>query len=80
MKLLHTFQQVNEGGKIILKIQQWVFHGFANCLVSSKVNNTGDIIIFLENGKRIIKVAKVNFIVFYFFACYLLYPFQDIGV
>jgi hypothetical protein len=40
------------------------------------MNNPFNVGVFLENGMGLIKTAQVNFIILYFFAGDLFYPFQ----
>ena len=44
------------------------------------MNDASDIIIFLENGERVIKIAKINFIVLYFFTGDFFNPSSIAGI
>ncbi len=60
------FNRLMSEVKIVLKIHQWLFYRFTHCFVCSKMNDAFDVLIFLEDGKSVIKIAEINFIIFYF--------------
>ena len=80
LEFLHTFQQVDQGDQVVFKIHQGLEHRFTHRFIGSKMNDPADIRIFLEYRKRVIEIAEINLIVFYFLSRDLFHAQQDIGV
>ena len=68
IELSHAFQQIYKRKHIVFKIHQWLFNRFAHCFISCEMNDAGDIGVLLKDGKRVIKIAQVDLIIFYLFA------------
>src|SRR5258706_10131732 len=79
-KFLYAFQYVDQGIQIILKIHQWLFYRFIHGFKCSEMNNAKYILILLEYRECVVKITKINLVIFDFYARYSFHPFEYAGI
>ena len=78
-EFLYTFQQVDQGEQVVFKVKKGLFHRFAHRFIRGKMNNAADVIILLEDGKRVIIIAEIHFVILHFLPGDLRDPLHHIG-
>jgi len=76
---MDAFQEIYKGNQVVFKIHQGLFYGFSYCFVSSKMYNARNVIILLEYGEGVIKIAKIDLVLSYLLTGYLLNSFIHSG-
>lgn len=79
LELLYAFEQVDQRQEIVLEIHEGLFHGLSYRLVGSEMDDTRDVLIFLEYRKCVVVIAEIYFVVLDLFAGDLFYAFQYPG-
>src|ERR1700744_6593108 len=79
LEFLDTLQQIDQRKQVVFEIHQRLLDGLSPCLICGEVNDPGNILIFLEDGKCVVIITQINLIVFDFLSRDLFHSLQDSG-
>src|SRR6185437_13712290 len=79
VELLYAFQQIDQRHQVVLEIHKRMLDRFSYGLICREMNDARNVLVLFEDGKRIVVIAKVNFIILDLLAGDLFHPFEYPG-